>query len=297
MATTVTVSGLPEYIQANRDELFVKATAGAKTLDNVAIMPGVKHKEAFNYLDSTVVLQDGSECGWNPAGSADDDFSQRYIEVHPVEIEKEICWKIFREKYMNYQLLWQAGREKLPFLEKYAASQVAAIQEALENLVWQGDASLGINGFIADAEEVSATTVNFATGQTITEKIDAVVAALPLAMLKKGVKVYLSYTDFRNYIQESNGTCCANRPIIDAAVESLTYAGDSRITLIPVAGLEGTGVIAASTEDGFTYATDLEGADNVYRMFFDEKEEKFMFRVLFMAGTGIKAINEVVIGK
>lgn len=292
MATTLTVSGLPEYIQVNRDELFVKSVAGFRSLDYIDIMPGVKHKEAFNYLDSTVVLADGSECGFNPQGS--DTFSQRYIEVHPVEIEKEWCWKQFKEKYMNHQLLWEAGREKLPFEEAIANSNVAAIQEALENLVWQGNASLGINGFINDAKAVSATTVETATGETVTERIDNIVAALPVAMLKKGVNIYLSLTDFRNYVQEANGTCCANRPVIDAAVDSLTYAGDSRITLVPVSGLEGTGVIMAATKDALVYGTDLEDSDKVYRLWYNEDEEKFRFRVLFMAGTGIRFIDEVI---
>lgn len=292
MATTLTVSGLPEYIQVNRDELFVKSIAGFRTLDYIDIMPGIKHKEAFNYLDSEVELADGSTCGFDPAGS--DTFSQRYIEVHPVKIEKEWCWKEFKEKYMNYQLKWAAGRETLPFEEKLANSQVAAIQEALETLIWQGNSGLSIDGFIAEAAAVSAATVEVNSGETITERVDAIVAALTAKMLKKGVNIFMSYTDFRNYIMESNGTCCANRPVLDAAADSITYAGDSRVKLVPVSGLEGTGVIMAATGDALVYGTDVEDADRVYRLWFNEEDEKFRFRVLFMANVGIKFIDEVV---
>lgn len=293
-ANTLNVSSLPDYINEHKDELFVKATLGSKTLDYVEIMPNVKYKDAFNYLDSEIVLQDGSICGWNPQGS--DVFSQRYIETKVVEVEKEFCWKDFEKKYMNYQLLWEAGREKLPFEEKIANSNLAAIQEAVEDLVWQGDSGLSINGFIADAQAVSATTVNFESGQTVSAKIDAVVAALSIAMLKKGVNIYVSYTDFRSYIQEQNGACCSNKPVLDAAAESIGYFGDSRIKIVPVIGLEGTGAIVASTPDGLVYATDVEGSERAYRMWFDEKEEKFMLRVLFRAGTGIKMPEEVVLG-
>ena len=293
-ANTLDLHLLPDYINEHKDELFIKSILGSKTLDYVEIMPNVKYKDAFNYLDSEVVLQDGSECGWNPQGS--DVFSQRYIETVAVEVEKEFCWKDFEKKYMNYQLLWEAGREKLPFEEKIAQSNMNAIQEAVENLVWQGDTALTINGFIADAQEVSATTVNFESGQTASAKVDAVVAALTIGMLKKGVNIYMSYSDFRAYIQEQNGACCTNKPVLDAASESIAYFGDSRIKLIPVIGLEGTGAMVASTPDGLVYATDVEGSDRAYRMWFDEKEEKFMFRVLFRAGTGIKMPNEVVLG-
>lgn len=295
MANTLNISALPDYIKEHRDELFIKAVLGAKTLGLVEIMPNVKWKDALNYLDSEVVLQDGSSCGWNPQGS--DTFGQRYIETKAVEVEKEFCWKDFEKKYMNYQLLWEAGREKLPFEEKIAQSNMNAIQEAVEDLVWQGDSGLSINGFIADAKEVSATTVEFETGQTASDKVDSIVAALSFRMLKKGVNIYMSPTDFSAYIREQNGVCCANKPVLDAASESISYFGDSRIKLIPVLGLEGTGAIVAATPDALVYATDVEGSEKTYRMWFDEKEEKFMFRVLFRAGTAIKFPEEVVLGE
>lgn len=295
MANTLNVSALPDYIQEHRDELFINAILGAKTLGLVEIMPNVKYKDALNYLDSEVVLQDGSECGWNPQGS--DTFSQRYIETVAVEVEKEFCWKDFEKKYMNYQLLWEAGREKLPFEQKIAESNMNAIQNAVEDLVWKGDSGLSIDGFIAAAEAVSAETVEFETGQTVSDKIDAIVAALSFKMLKKGVNIYVSPTDFASYIREQNGVCCANKPMLDAASESITYFGDSRIKIIPVLGLEGADAIVAATPDALVYATDVEGSEKTYRMWFDEKEEKFMFRVLFRAGTAIKFPDEVVLGE
>lgn len=294
MANTLNINSLPDYIQEHKDELFIKAVLGGKTLGLVEIMPNVKWKDALNYLDSEVVLQDGSNCGWNPQG--EDTFSQRFIETKAVEVEKEFCYKEFEKKFMNYQLLWEAGREKLPFEQKIAESNMNAIQDAVEDLVWQGDATLGISGFVADARE-EGTVVNFETGQTASDKIDAVVAAVSYEMLKKGVNIYVSPTDFRAYIQEQNGICCANKPALDAAAEKITYFGDSRISIIPVLGLEGTGAIVAATPDALVYATDVEGSEKTYRMWFDEKEEKFMFRVLFRAGTAVKYPDEVVLGE
>lgn len=295
MANTLVISGLPDYIRDHRDELFINSVLGAKTLGLVEIMPNVKFKDALNYLDSEVVLQDGSDCGWNPQGS--DTFSQRYIETHAVEVEKEFCWKDFEKKYMNYQLMWEAGREKLPFEEKIAQSNMNAIQNAVEELVWQGNSGLSINGFIADAEAESAATVEFTTGQTVSDKIDAIVAALTTKMLRKGVNIYVSPTDFRQYVMEQNGACCNNKPVVDAASEFINYFGDSRVKVIPVLGLEGAEAVVAATPDALVYATDVEGSESTYRMWFDEKEEKFMFRVLFRAGTAIKFVDEVILGK
>lgn len=189
MANELNIKALPDYIQEHKDELFIKATLGGKTLGLVEIMPNVKYKDALNYLDSEVVLQDGSKCGWDPQGS--DTFAQRFIETKAVEVEKEFCWKDFEKKYMNYQLLWEAGREKLPFEQKIAESNMNAIQEAVEDLVWKGDATLGISGFVADAR-AEGDTIEFETGSTASAKIDAIVAALSFKMLKEGCE-YLCF--------------------------------------------------------------------------------------------------------
>lgn len=297
MATVLNLSGLPEYIQANRDELFIKSTLGSKSADYLDLMSNVKHKAAINYLDSEVVLADGSSCGWNPAGS--DTFSQRYIEVSPIQVQKSWCHKDFREKYMNYQLAWEAGREKLPFEQKIADSNMAMIQEAVENLIWNGDSGLSINGILNVAANESADTINveFSTGQTVTDKIDAIVAAIPMGALKKGVNVFLSYTDFRQYVAETNGVCCANRATIDAASESIKYFGDSRVTIVPVMGLEGTGAIVAFPKDAVILGTDVEGADNHYELWYSKDNDEFRFYVLWMFGIAFRFPGEVVVGQ
>lgn len=295
MATITNLSALTEYVNVHKDELFTKATLGAKSLDYIDILPNVKYKDQINFLDSEVEFQDGKICGFNPNGQ--DLFSERYIETVAVKVEKSWCWKDFEKTFANYQLNWEAGREKLPFEEKIAASNMAAIQEKIEDLVWQGDSGLSINGLIADIKAESGDVVSFETGQTVSDKINAMVAAADVKMLKKGVRLFISMTDFRNYIMEQNGTCCAGRPTYDAAAESISYFGDSRVKIIPVLGLEGTGVMVLATADALVWATDIENSENVYRFWFDEKDEMFDFRVLFRAGTAVRFPDEAILGE
>ena len=288
----INVSALPEYIQENRDELFVKAIASTKTLDYIESMLGVKGKAALNYLDSTVVLADGETCGWNPQG--DDTFTQKTVSTKLVTVNKEFCAKQMRSKWMSYDLSLAAGRENLPFEQKIADSNVAAIKKAVEKLIWQGDVTLGIDGLLKQIKaEESAIKVN--GGTTILEKVGKVIAAIPAGALEKGVNVFMSYTDFRSYVEAKNAECCANMPIIDANVDYLVYAGDSRIKLVPVAGLEGTNKIVAAPYDALVYATDVEDSEGIFKMWFDEKEDKFLFKVLFTAGTAVKYADETVI--
>ena len=217
-------------------------------------------------------------------------------EVKTAEIEKEYCLLDFRKKVAGLQQQFEAGRLALPWEQKIANSNVEAVKEAVETGIWQGISGI-TNGFIAELGEVSAATVEFASGETVTGKIDDVVAACTSKMLAEGVNIFMSYTDFRNYVQELNATCCANRPMVDAASEELTYAGDSRIRLIPVLGLEGTGAIVASVPEGLVYGTDIEGSETTYDMWLDNSEQKVKMRILFNIGVAVKFPNKVVLGK
>lgn len=288
----INVSALPEYIQENRDELFVKAIASTKTLDYIESMLGVKGKAALNYLNSTVVLADGESCGWNPQG--DDTFTQKTVETKLVAVNKEFCAKQMRSKWMSYDLSLAAGRENLPFEQKIADSNVAAIEKAVEKLIWQGDTSLGLDGLLKQIDS-ETDAVKVTGGTTILERVGKVIAAIPAGALEKGVSVFMSYTDFRSYVEAKNAECCGNMPVIDANVDYLVYAGDSRIRLVPVAGLEGVNKIVAAPYDALVYATDVEDSEGIFKMWFDEKEDKFLFKVLFTAGTAVKYADETVI--
>lgn len=289
---TLNISALPEYVEQNKEQLYVDSIVPDE-LKWFDLMLGVKHKEALHALESEVVLQAAS-CGWNPAGS--DTFGERYVEVHLVEIEKEFCYMDLKEKYMNYQYKWEAGLETLPFSEKFGESNVAAVKRAINDLVWAGDSGLSITGFIADIEEVSGNTINFASGDTTIAKVDAMVAGLTAKMLRKGVRIYMSQTDFRNYVLESNATCCSNRPVLNAADASITYASDSRIVLVPMEGLENQGVMVAATPDALVYATDIREAADNYDLWFDKTTQNFMLRILFAAGTAVRFPDEVKMG-
>lgn len=289
----INVSTLPEYIQENRDELFVKAIASTKTLDYIESMLGVKGKAALNYLNSTVVLADGESCGWNPQG--DDTFTQKTVTTKLIAVNKEFCAKQMRSKWMSYDLSLAAGRENLPFEQKIAESNVAAIKNAVEKLIWRGDTGLGIDGLIKQIQ-AEESSIKVSGGTTILERVSKVISAIPTDALEKGVNVFMGYDNFRSYVEAKNAECCGNMPIIDANVDELVYAGDSRIKIVPVAGIKnGVNVIVAAPYDALVYATDVEDSEGIFKMWFDEKEDKFLFKVLFTAGTAVKYPDQVVL--
>ena len=292
MASTINVSALPAYVEQYTDDLLTKSMFGAKSLNYFEIMPNVKGTQALNYLDSTVVLADGSDCGFNAQGA--DVFTQREIATKSLKVNKEWCDRDFLNKWAQHDLLLAAGREKMPFEEKLVNANIKAIANELEKAIWQGNSV--VDGILDVIEDASADVVKptVAEGASIVDKVDAVYMALPGAILEKSPIIFMGYTDFRAYVAELNGNCCGNMPIIDANVEDYAYAGDSRVTIVPVGGLDGTGAIVAGARDNFVYATDVEDAHATFKLWFSDDDDLFKFKVLFNMGVQIKFPSETV---
>ena len=289
MANTTTISApLNDYVNVHRDELIVKASASFATLPYIDKMYGVKYQDVVPMLESSVVLKDGSSCGWDSNGA--DTISPVIIKDFPVVVQKTFCGKDFRKTFANYELNWKAGGVEVPFAEAFINSNLQAISEELEKLVWNGNETIGIDGFLKQLDSTKKTL----TGTTASERIDEVVKGLTDRMLKKGVNVFVSPAFFREYIAEQNANCCANRSVIDAAVATLSYVGDSRVKIIPVSGLidDAKVQIVAATPDALVYATDLENSENEFRWFRDEKDSSENLEVLFLAGTAVRYADE-----
>ena len=136
------------------------------------------------------------------------------------------------------------------------------------------------------------------TKGTDANPIDVAYSKLTPLMLQQGVTMFVSHTTFRDYVTGLNATCCANRPMIDANADSILYPGDSRVKIVPVSGLEGAetkALVVASVESNLVYGTDVEGSENAFKFWYDDKEDKFMLKVLFNAGVQVKFPDQVVL--
>lgn len=299
----IITTSLPDYVNAHRDELLTKSVIGAQTLDHISIMPSVKWKDSLIYLSSTTPFQSAAACGFNAQG--DDTLSQRTIEVFPIKVNKTYCPKDLRKTALNHELLFAAGREKLPFEEKFIDSNVESINKELEKEIWQNNASALFPGIIyqltAGDASVGVIDASVAAGYDGADVIDAAYDKLPTEVLAKGAAIFVSNSMFRDYVKALNATCCANRPMIDAAAEQIEYPGDSRVEIIPVEGLEGAkdgngkdALAVASWAKNLVFGTDVEGAENEFKFWFSDDDDVFKFKVLFNAGTAVAFPDEVV---
>lgn len=293
MADTIVKTSLPDYVNQHDSELLIKAMTGAKTLRHIEQMLGVKHKTALNILNSTVVFGDGSECGFDAQGA--DTLSQRILTAVPIKINKEWCDRTLIDTYANHQLRLVAGGETMPFEEKFVDSNLAEIAKKLDTLIWQGDDTLGAQGFI-DLASALDSGVQPAEAATISALVDAVYAKIPSEALDRGAVIFMSETNYRAYVSALNASCCGNLPIIDAKAGEMAYAGDSRVTIVGVGGLEGTNYVFGSAKDNFVYGTDIRDAHSVFKLWYSDDADLFRFKVLFTAGVQFKFPNEIVFG-
>lgn len=300
MANAINLRGLSGYVEQKTDELLTKAVLGAKTLDVIDVMLDVKYRAPLNYLDSGVVFVDASTCGWDPDGH--DNFTQRTIEVYPVKVNKEWCARAMRKYWMNYQLLIDANRETLPFEEKLIDENLKAINKELETAIWQETTLFdGLLRVIDNDAPTGFRTYDASGGIDYGEVIDLAYSEITDDMYAHGeVTIFVSPTVYRGYISSLNAVCCANREVIDAASEFITYPGDSRVTIRSTVGLtgaeiSGTAVYAVATwSKNLVFGTDVENSENDFKVWYDDKDEMTRFKVLFNAGTQIKFPRDVI---
>jgi hypothetical protein len=171
------------------------------------VQSDVKWKAAINLVNVSPILQDGSACGWNDAGSAT--LSQRVITAPMIKINQSFCHKDFVKYWTGYEVkIGMGNNEKLPFEEYFTSLIVDEVKAVNEKLVWQGDTASEddnlklTDGFIklmtADSTVIKPT-IN--AGTSAYDAIKAVYMAIPEKVLDKSV-IFVGADTFRAYMQE-----------------------------------------------------------------------------------------------
>lgn len=280
------VTSLPEYVEQNKLGLIAKSVLGARTTSIINFQTGIKSKATINILDTDVTLQDGSACGFNAQGSQT--VTQRVIETKPLKVNMEYCAKNMLKTFMQHEVRLNAGAKNLPFEEEFVGAVIDNVKAKVENMIWQGDDELGVNGFIdiLGTEGTEYATVTEAIKSTITN------SNLPL---KEDTKMFMGTDLFVRYIQELIDSNLYHYSGENSNYE-ITIPGTT-IKAVAVEGLNGTGKIIAGRASNFYYGTDMEGDEEVFDLFFSNDDRTFKLVIEFNAGVQIAFPNEVVVSK
>lgn len=294
------VTAITGYIDESRENLLAKTILGAKTPSMLRLMGGVKGKTALNLLNSDVVLQDASSCGWNPTTS--NEISRKFVEPVYLGVQAEFCEKNFLDTFAAYKLRIAAGQKTLPFEEDFMADIVDHINDQVEKMVWQGDSSntgaTEFDGLLKIAEDESATTVDFASGSSAWAAIKEVYMNVPEEAMKDDLVIFVGAGLYRQFIQELVAANLYHHNAQEGALEYRLPGTNTRV--VAVNGLNNTedyDYIFAARLSNLIYATDMMDDKETIDFWYSKDDQVFKLNIEFMAGTQIVFPDEVVVGK
>lgn len=298
----IDVTTLKNYVDEKRLPLIREAVLGARTAYHFNLMTGVKGATALNLLETEVEFGDGSNCGWNEAGTSK--FSQRTLTPGYISVNMAFCDKKLLKTWANYEVRIAAGQKSLPFEEDFMKGVGENIAANLEVALWQGDttsenANLNkFDGMLKILNSATTIDVNYSAGASVTSVINSIYKAIPSAAYNKGeVVIYMGADSYRAYIQEliANGNLVITNALNDVAMADSILIPGTNVRAIYVGGLDGTGKFVASYKDNFIYGVDLTDDSEKYDFWYSQDNREHRLAVEFVAGVQVAYPDMVVV--
>ena len=294
----INVSTLTNYVEEKRLPLIAKSFLRGKTIDLIQIETGVLQDTALNLVSASVEFGDGATCGWNATDGVA--LSQRILKPTFLKVNQSFCDKSLLKKWASYEVKLAAGREQLPFEEKFMEEIANAINESIEKLVWQGDSSHTNepDGFLKILETVGSGVVSatWSAGTSAYNKIKAVYNAIPANIIdKEDTVIFVGEETYREFIQD---LVAANLYHFSPDYKAGEYmVPGTSIRVIAVNGLNGTGKIVAGRLSNFFYGVGAEDDKDTFDFWYSQDSREFRLAVYFAIAVQIAYPNEIVLGK
>ena len=282
------VASIGGYVDQVGGELLSKALIGGTTARYANVRLGIKGTQALNLLNSNVVFQDGT-CGWNPPTGTTTTFAQTNITTCPEKYNEALCYKDLYDTYQSMLMAPGQTSESVPFEQQIADLKVKQIQQRIEQQLWQATTgSSCFNGFktlistgttgVANSSGVtfSSSAAYGVSGNPITE-VDKLINVLDdNAMSREDLVVFMSYANFRLYIQALTRANFFANYIGSSDITSMMEAThpNTNVKIVPTIGLNGSNQVVIGPREymvvGFDLLSDHEKLVIWYSKDFDE---------------------------
>lgn len=281
------VASIGNYVDQVGGELLSKALIGGTTAKYANVRLGIKGTQALNLLNSTAYFQDGT-CGWSPSGTTT--FTQSNITTCPEKYNEALCYKDLYDTYQSMLMAPGQTSETVPFEAQIADLKVKQIQQRIEQQLWQATTGTscfnGLKTLIASGQTgvaVSASGTTFSpvaaygvNGNPITE-VDKLINALDdNAMSREDLVVFMSYGNFRLYVQALVKANFFMNYIGSTDITSMMEAThpSTNVKVVPTIGLNGSNAVVIGPREyivvGFDLLSDHEKLVIWYSKDFDE---------------------------
>jgi len=296
MASAWNVSGLSAYVKENRDEILRKVILEGDTISKMAKQLGIKTKERLHYFNLDPVFQDGKGCGFSAQGSTN--LTEKDIEVAPIKVNMEWCNDDLLGKFAEYLVRFgaNANAENLAFEQLISDELVKNINKSMEEAVWQGKKATDfIDGLLTQAAADANTVKVTLSGNSLYEKVKAVIMAIPEEILDDAV-VFVSPANFRKLVfelLEMNNFHIAPEEIEKGEF----YFPGTTIAIHKTLGMTGVDdKIYASTWENMVYGTDMMDDKEELRFWFSDDDDLHRLKVKWVSGVSTYFSDYVVLG-
>lgn len=288
------VESLGNYVEEKRLPLIAKSFLTGKTVDLVQLETGVKQDTALNLLTAEIELGAGDKCGWDPTAGVT--LSQRLLEPVFLKINQAFCDKNLLKKWASYEVNLAAGRETLPFEEKFMDEIANAIQEKIEYLIWNGTGDQNEpDGYLAILAEDGGDPIDV-DGMTDYNAIKAVYNAIPTQIIDKAdTVIFVSEQRYRGFIQD---LVAANLFHFAPDYKDGEYKlPGTSIRVIAVNGLNKTNKIVAGRLSNFFYGVGAEDDAETFDFWYSKDNREFRLAVYFAMAAQVAFPDEIVVGE
>ena len=285
------VSTIGGYSDQVGGQLLAKALIGGTTAGIVNVRTGIKGTQALNLLDSTPVFQAGN-CSLSPSGVTQ--FTQHSITTCPETLFESLCYKALFDTYQSMLMKEGQTQETVPFEQMILDLKKKQIEQHVESKLWTattagGDCFNGFkllisqstgNTFASAIASSSGTTFSSSAaygsaGNPITE-VDKLINVLDdNALVREDLVVFMSYANFRLYVQALTKANFFTNYIGSTDVTSNMQAihPNTNIKVVPTIGLNGSNQVVIGPAEYMIYGVDLLSDETLkawYSVDFDE---------------------------
>lgn len=286
------LNNIPTYVDENKLDLIAKTTIGFKSFDLFNLVTGVVGETALNELTTDVVIQNGATCGFNAQGTST--ISRRKIVPGIMKVNDEFCEMNLVNSYMNHEILVGAGKEKLPYEEKFIGGVIDGIDEKMESLVWNADKSSGdyFDGLLTILGKESGYVSGSATASAYADAKDVFLNAPASVKVKDDFKIIMGSHRFDTLAMELVSANLYNyAKDVDAQTRDLILPG-THVHVIGVDGITGDDVIGARTSNLY-YGTDLVNDKEEFKFWHSDDDDVFKLKVRWSAGVQVAFVDEI----
>ena len=292
------VSTIGDYVDQVGGELLAKALIGATTPQYVNVRTGIKGTQALNLLNSTAYFQDGT-CGWEPSGTTT--FTQTYITTCPTKYNEALCYKDLFDTYQSMLMAPGQTQESVPFEQQIADLKVKQIQQYIEQQLWQSTTgSSCFNGFkslistgttgVGNSSGTTFGTQTYGTaGNPITEVDNLINALSDDAMSREDLRVFMSFVNFRKYVQALTKANFFANYIGSADITANMEAvhPNTNVKVIPTIGLASSNQVVIGPAEYMVVGFDLLSDHEKLTIWYSKDFDELRFRANFNYGVTI----------